>query len=130
VCVCDFNGDVFRGVLTTTNVDDTQTLYKNNFHGWLTLCVCVSPNYLNHTSTITPLSPETPHRLARNKLNSHSQSPLSLLPPCIPLDSSTAISMYPHTFPLYQVVHSTLAYSLPWLHPHIIEPHLLVDDRI
>jgi len=42
VCVCDFNGDVFRGVLTTTNVDDTQTLYKNNFHGWLTLCVCVS----------------------------------------------------------------------------------------
>jgi hypothetical protein len=41
--VCDFNGDVFRGVLTTMNVDDTQTLYKNNFHGWLR-CVCVSPN--------------------------------------------------------------------------------------
>ena len=26
VCVCDFNGDVFRVVLTTMNVDDTQTL--------------------------------------------------------------------------------------------------------
>ena len=110
----------------------------------VTLCVFhqIMVHYLNYTIynvdlhytyIITPLSPETPHRLARNKLNSHSQSPLSLLPPCIPLDSSGFVDCHLHvsshiSFVPSCALHPSIFFA--WLHPHIIEPHLPVDDRI